>query len=428
MSGLDVGRGGVVSVDPEALRDIARRMDGVAGRYDDATDAVGRAYRVIVDTPGFSEYVDIVALWESGATLAGLRDDCRESVSSTLFMADVYELVELRVRSEMLAASDPITARELGARADRLVAADPRIVERAAVLLAAWHMDRFSGEWESALTSGWFGGLQVLTALTGGMLGVGRIPAGSVLTGRSDPVAVRPVKSSTPAAAPEGFEGALRRMPKTPGAQVAVEKYTYADGRTKYVAYLVGTQGWTMGATKEPWDMRSNLQLYAGERSASYQATLDALRAAGAEPGDEVDVVAHSQSGMVAARLAMESEFDVQVQVTAGSPVEPTLRDDQTLVRLAHTDDPVANLAGGGAPEGSGSADSVRVERDADPDDGLVGPWENTHSFETYIETAVLADASDDPRLRRLDRFWEELGEAATIERTEYRAERVTEG
>ena len=166
-------------------------------------------------------------------------------------------------------------------------------------------------------------------------------------------------------------------------------------------------------------------RLYTGQRSASYQSTLDALKAAGAEPADEVDVVAHSQSGMVAAHLAMESEFDVQMQITAGSPVEPTLDDDQTIIQLRHTNDPVSALAGGGSPEGTGSDGSVTISTEANPNDTLDDLVVDAHHLETYRDTARFADDLSDPRMDAVDEFWRELDAAEVIERTEYQAERI---
>jgi pimeloyl-ACP methyl ester carboxylesterase len=174
----------------------------------------------------------------------------------------------------------------------------------------------------------------------------------------------------------------------------------------------------------EPWDMRSNTQLYTGENSASYQATIDALQAAGAEPGDRVDVVAHSQGGVIAAHLAMESEYDVRVQMTAGSPVEPTVDDDQLLIQLRHTDDVVSSLAAGGSPDGTGSPDSFTAEREADPAAGLQDLLLAPHQLDAYIETAEQVDASGDPRVAALDELWSELDGAVQITATEYHAER----
>jgi len=426
VSGIDIDHGGVVSVDPDVLREVARRMEAVASRFDDAQDAIARAYRVIVDAPGFSAYVDTVALWSSGTRVSRLRTECQETTASTRLMADVYEYVELRAEAEMLERTDPATARRLDLRADRLAAHDERIPDMAEMLEAQWKSERFEGLLPAPFLPGVYGPVFAAAAAAGAFSGWGKVAPGDTLTGTSDPVTVAPVKTSTPSSAPGSLAAALKRMPTADGAQVAVEKYTYADGSTKFVAYIKGTQSIGFGG-EQPWDMKSNAELYTQQRSASYQATIDALRAAGAQPGDEVDVVAHSQAGMVTAHLSMESEFDVKVQITAGSPVEPTLDDDQTLVQLRHTDDPVPALSGGGSPEGTGSPDSITVSRQADPGASIGDIVLGQHMLESYTETAEMADASGDPRVEELDGFWEELDRADTIERTEFHAERVTE-
>lgn len=424
MSGPSIDHGGVISVDPDALREVARRLDAVASCVDRARSALGDAHRIIIDTPGFSAYVDTVALWAAGSRVALLHSECRETATSTLLMADVFEYVELRAEAEMLARTDPTAAQSLIARAEQLARSDSRIPDMAEQLTAEWQGSRFEGLWGNPMQPSIYGDVFKTVAMMGALSGFGKVLPGETLTGRADRVTVSPVKTSSPQRAPSGLAGAFGRMPVTAGAQVAVEKYSFADGSTKYVAYLKGTQSIGWGG-QQPWDMKSNAELYTGQRSASYQATLDALEAAGAEPGDEVDVVAHSQSGMVTAHLAMESEFDVQVQITAGSPVEPTVDDDQTLVQLRHTDDPVSALAGGGSPQGTGSADSIIVSREGDPLDTIEDIWVDTHLLHSYIETAEIADASGDPRLEALDEFWDELDEAEVIERTEYHAERV---
>ena len=102
MSGPTIDHGGAISVDPDALRDVARRVDAVACRFDDAHSAIMRAHRIIVDTPGLSAHVDTVGLWASGQHVSRLHSECRETASSTLLMADAYEYVELRAEAEML--------------------------------------------------------------------------------------------------------------------------------------------------------------------------------------------------------------------------------------------------------------------------------------------------------------------------------------
>nr|WP_201470661.1 hypothetical protein [Microbacterium hydrocarbonoxydans] len=423
MSGIEITHGGVISVDPDVLREIARRTDVVATRFDHAQDAIARAYRLIVDTPGFSAQVDTVELWASGERVARLHSECRETTSSTLLMADVYEYVELKAEAAMLVQTDPSTARRLMLQADRLAQSDERIPEMAAKLEAQWQLDRFAGLFPVPLLPLLSGPLFAAAVAAGVLSRLGKVTPGETLKGRADPVTVAPVKTSTPSAAPGSLAAALKRMPTSAGAQVAVEKYTYPDGSTRFVAYIKGTQSVGSGGA-EPWDMKSNIELYEGRRSASYQATIDALKAAGAGPGDVVDVVAHSQAGMVSAHLSMESEFDVQTQITAGSPVEPTLDDDQSIVQIRHTDDPVSGFSDGSV-DGTGSADSFTVSREADPGFSLGDLRIEQHSLESYTETAAMADASGDPRVEELDELWEELDRAATIERTEYHAERV---
>lgn len=425
MTGLTIDHGGVIAVDPDTLREVARRLDAISELYAEAGAALSDAHRVIVDSPGFTDYVDTVALWAAGVRAGTMRAECQETASSTLLMADVYEYVELRAEAEMLAHSDPSTAQRLMLQADRLAADDDRVAAMAAELTAEWVAGRFEGLDGNPLLPSIYGQLFGTAAFVGAASGLGKVLPGETLGGRADAVQVTPVKTSSPGGAPTGLAGALGRMPAADGAQIAVEKYSFADGRTKYVVYLKGTQSIGWGGP-QPFDMKSNAELYAGGRkSASYQATLDALDAAGAQPGDEVDVVAHSQSGMIAAHLSMEGEFDVRMQVTAGSPVEPTLDDDQTIVQLRHPDDVVNSLAGGGSPEGTGSPDSVVISNPGDPEDTLGDFVLDAHQLDSYIDTAEEADASGDVRIEALDEFWEGLDEAAVIERTEYHAERV---
>lgn len=424
MTGLTIDHGGAIAVDPDALRDVARRIEGVASRCDDARSALMRAYRVILDTPGFSAQVDTVELWSSGQRLARLHSDCQDTATSALLMADTYEYVELRAEAEMLSLTDPSTAQRLMRSADRLAASDDRIAGLAEELETQWRAERFEGLIGNIVTPDIYDDAFRIAALVGITSGFGKVHPGETLKGTTDRVSVAPVKTSSPGGAPSGIAGALKRMPVTAGAQIAVEKYSFADGSTKYVAYLKGTQSVGWGG-KEPWDSESNFELYTEHDSASYQATLEALDAAGAQPGDEVDVVAHSQSGMIAAHLGMESVYDVQMQITAGSPVEPTLDDDQTIIQLVHTDDPVPGLRGGGSPEGTGSADSMVITTQGNPLDSPEDWLVDAHHLDTYIETAEEADASSDPRVDAAGEFWRDLDTAEVIERTEYQAQRV---
>ncbi|WP_217184985.1 hypothetical protein [Streptomyces sp. AC495_CC817] len=424
MSAPRIDHGGAVSVDPEALRETASRIATVVEEFERARRAIEGALLAVSAMPVQEADIDPSALLGSRDRVEALRGDGEEAVTGVRLMADVYEYVELQVAAEVLAVDDGAAADALRLRLDRLAAADDRIPDMATVLRAGWEERRFEGlngqnTWGGLLTPV-FGA----AALAGAVGGRGVVQPWMRLSGTPDPVAVAPVASSRPWSAPAGIAESLRRMPRgDTGAQVAVERYTMPDGSRRFVAYVLGTQSAGAGG-REPWDMRSNVELYTGQRSASYEATRVALAASGAVPGDEVDVVAHSQAGMIAAHLALEGEYDVRVQITAGSPVSPVLGDDRTLVQLAHTDDVVRALAGGGSAGGSGSPDSFTA---TSVDDAVVGPTDawRPHLLASYVELAEEVDASGDPRVEALDEFWRGLDDAVSIDRTEYRAERV---
>lgn len=424
--GVDITHGGAIAVDPDALRAVAAAMGRTAPMFADAAAAIRNAHGFIVATPELSARVDSVALWASADRADMLHDECRSASSNTMLMADVYELVELRAQLAALAVQDSAQAFALDARIAQLEASDPRVAEMEQWLLAGWKEGRFEGLTEQ-LDAGRFGpagaagpDLAMMLGVVAlvGSSGAGRLAPNATLSGSGGPVSVTPVKTGTPIAPPSSLAEALRRFPTAPNAQLKVERYTMPNGTNRFVLYAKGTQ--VSVDPKEPFDMRSNVDLYTGHESASYVATVEALEAAGARPGDEVQVYAHSQSAINAAYLSSQSEFDVTVQVTAGSPVHPTVGDDQLLIELRHTDDVVSSLSGGGAPGGTGSPDSVVVTRDGDALDLLLP----AHLMESYTETAEMVDASGDVRLEAWIDKARELDEALSIESTEYVARR----
>lgn len=423
---LDITHGGAIAVDPDALRPVADAMVAIAPKFADAASAVRRAHGHLVNLPMASTRVDIVSLWAGVDRAEALQEECRSAGENVRLMADVYELVERRAELAGLAIQQGARADLLHARITELEASDPRVVEMETWLLAGWKEGRFQGLADQLdFTAGvpgsgpHLGLMFAMMASIGAAAGFGRLPPGATLSGSGGPVSVTPVRTGAPIAPPTGIAEAFRRFPTESGAQLKVERYTMSDGTNRFVLYAKGTQlAWPGGS--RPLDMKSNVELYIGQESASYAATVEALRAAGAQPGDEVHVYAHSQAAINSAYLATQSDFDVKVQVTAGSPVHPTMGEDQLLIELRHTDDVVSALAGGGAPGGTGSPDSLVVSRDGSPID-LAFP---SHVMESYTETAEMLDASGDVRLEAwLDKA-RELNEAVSIESTEYVARR----
>lgn len=418
---FEITHGGVIAVDPDDLRAVADALVALAPRFADAAAAVRRAHGHLTGLPAAMVRVDTAALWGSADRAEALHEECRSAGDSTRLMADVYELVERRAELDALAIQGLKPPGVLLDRIAELEASDPRVTEMETWLIAEWEQDRFDGLDDQFDLDGLQGGPGVAAFFAAAALlgtkGFGRLPSNATLSGNAGPVSVTPVRTTAPIAPPTSLGEGFRRLDASAG-QLTVEKYTMADGTKRFVLYSKGTQP-TLDPD-EPFDMRSNVDLYLGKESASYAATVEALELAGAEPGDEIQVYAHSQGAMNAAYLSTQSEFDVSVQVTAGSPLHSTAGEDQLLIEMRHPDDVVGALAGGGLPGGTGSPDSIVVTRDGSSIDlGLPA-----HMLGNYIETAEMVDASGDVRLEAWRDKQRELGEAVSIESTEYVAKR----
>ncbi|WP_460802014.1 hypothetical protein [Microbacterium sp. GXF6406] len=430
MSGqIEITHGGAIAVDPEALRQVADSLFALSLGFADAAAAVSTALGHLSSGAGFfgGGTGQLAAATER---CEALQAECVSGARSTLLMADVYELVELRAELAARTIRDDAAATLLlQARIAALTASDPKILEIEEQMMAQWEQKRFEGL-DRQFDTSIFGPMRIdlagliFAAAAKVGAGVGPLAPGATLQGSGGPVRVSAGQTQYGIRPPTSLAEAFGRFPqKGSDAQLKVEKYTMPDGRNRFILYAHGTSSAGIGG-KNPLDLKSNLELYTGKESASYAATVRALEEAGAEAGDRVDVWAHSQAAMNSAYLATQSHFDVGLQVTAGSPVHPTLEPGQQIIELRHTDDMVSALAGGGSPGGSGSADSMVVTRVGDPLPGVQDLALKTHWLGDYIDTAALLDASDDPRMASMEQYWKELAEAESVVSTEYVAER----
>lgn len=429
--GLDITSGGAISVDSSMVRDIGRRLGQIAVRLHEAADLVQRAAATCAQTPDIARMVGTGGMTGCAHRLVGMADEARDDANGVEVMADTFELVELRNEQAALSVHRPDDAMALQARIDALVDGDPDMEKRATMLMATWEQERFAGTsdqpWDDVmdvilpgppmLGVGTIGaGLLMLSRGAGGQ---GLLPYGVELKGAPPPVRVEPVAKGSVAPV-ASMKEAFGRIPYGRAGQVVVEKYSMSDGSKRFVGYIDGTRTVIPG-TDDPWDMGSNWDLYIDrEQAASQVAVEKALHAAGAEPGDRVELVGYSQGAAAASFIAMEGVYDVDFLLTAGNPVEPSLASDQTLVEGRHRGDVISNLAGTGSVGGTGSAESFTMHAEVDPGTPIA-----PHRLEEYIDTAAQADASGDPRVRDLhEALFAELGEATSVETTEFRAER----
>ena len=443
MSGeMEIRGGGVVAVDTETLRSTADAFVQVRGDLESVSLRLDAVQSVLGDQGhhGVDAWHDtdvlrtrLVTCIEK-ATLVG--DALREA-------AAMYELVEINVayRSAVW-AGDFDAAALIKDRRDALVERYPDVLWAAstaeldrAVMWPA-HLVRQATELGllGGMEIGPEGGVIAGAALGLGTIGLatitgyggqGRVPADARLSGRGVEAMLVPLPPApTATAAPADLAAVAARMPGGGDSRVRVETYTMSDGSKQYAVYVAGTQSYGVGGD-DAWDNLSNAQLYTGNASASYEATVAALEAAGAQPGDVVHAFAHSQGGMITAHIALEEGYDVRTHVAFGSPVEADLGASTLSVAVRHTDDPAAALAGGGHSTPVGAPGSFIVEREADPATGKHDMHIPAHQMATYAETAAMIDASSDPRVDAVHDVFEELGRAESVEVVEYGALRV---
>ncbi|MEJ1089201.1 hypothetical protein WDU99_12840 [Microbacterium sp. Mu-80] len=430
---LEITSGGAIAIDSSMVRDIGHRLGQVAHEAQGAAELVQTASATCAQAPTLA--IGTGGMIGCMQRLGALADATRTHAHRVELMADTFELVELRNRQAALEVHRPEAALALQARIDELISGDPDIENKATMLVAGWQEQRFDGTGDqplddmlatifpstelSPLGPGALAIAFMAVSQLAAKSGQGLLPYGTKLQGPPPPVRVDPVTKGTTTPV-SGVRDSLSRIPKDRPGQVVVEKYTMKDGSERFVAYIDGTRAVSSGYS-DPWDMGSNWDLYVDRDQAASQVAVDkALEAAGASPGDRVDLVGYSQGAAIASFTAMEGVYDVGVVVTAGNPTEASLASDQTLVDLRHRGDIFSNLAGGGSAGGTGSPESFTAVAEVD----AMSPV-GAHRLEEYIDTAGQIDASGDPRVRQLqETFFAELGDAERVETTEFKATR----
>jgi hypothetical protein len=260
-----------------------------------------------------------------------------------------------------------------------------------------------------------------------GILGLGSsaalVVAASNVVGamKETGVSVSAGPSRAGGAPPAGFAERAARIP-TGGAQVRIERYPVAGGTDRFEVYLGGTIDGSPIASKEPWDMTSNVTAIAGGDAGSYDATRQAMALAGIDSSTPVVFNGYSQGGLIASMLAASGDYDTRGLFTVGAPAgQVEVPHDIPYVAIEHSNDLVPAVGGGWK-----SSEPVLVTRELF-DDGADASerYLPAHELSHYRETARLADAADEGRLTQAADALREFGSGATTARTTlYRAER----
>lgn len=437
MSGVDITQGSIVAVDPDELREVATRVENASYHASSAKAEVSAADALQRDNP----IPELSYVWPCGTGIyvecERVYDESRALSEGLRLAADTYEMVELRTLIAMREGDVPTHIRRMKSLYLRL----PEPMKLSEHLWTAW--EELTG---SQLSDSWghtsaHAGLvmsvfihQLVKVRTDYGMGRGslgeprraeaRKPTTPGTSDRVVPMAKTPLGTNK---APASLADSVRRTPSgesddlSDRARVRIEKYRMADGSERFVAYLSGSREmpWT---NEDPFSWQNNVGLYVGlPNSEGYNFVLEALERAGAEAGSVVDVTAFSQGGMLAQRLATDSDFDVQHVTTLGSPLRIPMGDDVTSLTLAHDDDPVAALSDGGSPMSLGDDDSLLVTRTFDDTATTLERWSaNAHRVSAYADTARLFEESGDIRGGAVSDYFDELSRATLLESFAY--------
>ncbi|UXM91459.1 PE-PPE domain-containing protein [Paenarthrobacter sp. JL.01a] len=216
------------------------------------------------------------------------------------------------------------------------------------------------------------------------------------------PVSVTKVGETAEQVQPS-IAGSLRRLEKVYDAndgEIEVIEFDN-NGSSSWMVLIPGTQPHT--PSSNPFDIQGIGEAVGFGSEDVVPAVAQALREAGAETGDPVVAVGHSQGGVHAMNLsrnkAFLSEFDLKFVLTAGAPVgDITPEPGISSLHLEHVQDWVPGTDGHMNPD---TKDRVTVTltdevKTPDGEDPGLGPG---HDQENYAKGAELVAASNDPSL-----------------------------
>ena len=206
----------------------------------------------------------------------------------------------------------------------------------------------------------------------------------------------------------------LRLLSNSGQPVVRIEKYRFGE-HSRFIVYIPGTQNLSLNSTSNPFDMRSNLLLLAGGRSAASRATELAMRRAGIAAQDEVMLVGHSQGGLIALDLAKRSTqglvpYRVEHVITFGTPAG--LNEASTLPNVVSFENradavPKLELRENPSEKNWLTLESTVLENPVD-----------AHRMESYEEilAKMLSPGENKGKIERLDGFAKGQGRVSYFE------------
>ncbi len=239
------------------------------------------------------------------------------------------------------------------------------------------------------------------------------------------------LRAPAPVAVPLGIDTALNHMEReVDGGLVEILEHvspgSNGEPQRSWSVLIRGTKEWTSGGAN-PQDMLTNLQEVGGMASDQTYAVQSAMELAGISPSEPVELIGHSQGGIVAANLVADPEFTGRFHVasvlTAGSPIALAPTSTTRSLHLENLSDPVPALDGK-----SNSSDKERLTVYFSPD--LAPEGSSAHGLETYAHAAEGLETGEG-NSEQVDRWLHKRREALRLSpktktiSTQYRVRRI---
>lgn len=195
---------------------------------------------------------------------------------------------------------------------------------------------------------------------------------------------------------PLTIAGALHGLSDSdPGGGFRILKHEGPHGRS-WSVIIPGTKTWVLNGANVQ-NLRTNLEEISGEVSDQRYAVEVGMEMAGIKPGEPVEIVGHSQGGIVAGNMATDpaftSKYAVVSVLTAGSPLSKIPKLHPNSLALENLSDIVPATGGGHNNGGTTVYFDKEVAVAGGRQAGATGP----HSIETYESAAQSLETSNDP-------------------------------
>ena len=195
------------------------------------------------------------------------------------------------------------------------------------------------------------------------------------------------------------------------GEQIRIDRYVEAGKPDRFDVYIAGTVTFDPKTGTEPFDFTSDLNGVGNERSASYEAVVQAMKQAGVTSSSPVVLNGYSQGGLLASQVAASGHFAVAGVVTFGAPsAQVAIPSSIPVLTVRNTEDLVPATSGYDT-----NSHAVVVERPVFATGPVPSEWAvPAHELSYYQQTAAVVDQARSTEVRGVLDTLNQFGAGAT--------------